>query len=138
MEDAALGGSSFGCCSSVRINAHSGPDGSQPRGSVRTVAGGAFNPRVEFNGFVSCLAVNGRRATIGAVGVVDTLGAPPPTHYDANILLAVVDGHTTGPDSSGQRLREGHTPAPDCGDTITAGPNGATTFVVNDAATTGR
>ncbi|MBN1528893.1 MAG: hypothetical protein JW895_07510 [Thermoleophilaceae bacterium] len=134
VEDAALGGTAAGCCSSVSINAHADPDGARPRGSVRTVSGGGVGPRIEFNGFVSCLAVEGRRATIGALGVEDTLGTPPPNHFDANLLMTIVDGHTAGADSFAQRLREGHTPLPDCEETLAAQPLGTTGFVVNDAA----
>jgi hypothetical protein len=136
VEDAALGGTFSGCCSSVSVNAHAAADGSRPRGSVRVVNGGGVGPRIEFNGFVTCLIVNGRRATIGAVGVEDTLGTPPPNHFNANLLLTIVDGHTAGPDSYNQRLLDGHAPAPNCEETLAAQPLESTTFVVNDAATT--
>ena len=96
--------------------------------------GGGF---IEFNGFVTCLAVDGRRATIGALGVQNTSGLPPPNRFDANLLLTIVDGHTGGPDSIASRLREGHTPPPDCASSLEVSPLSSTTFVVNDAIATG-
>ena len=62
-----------------RIRAKSGPAGQNPTGSLSTSS---------FTGFVTCLAVAGNRAAIGAVGP------------SAAMLMTVVDGGPTGTDSA--------------------------------------
>jgi hypothetical protein len=62
-----------------RIRAKSGPAGENPSGSLSTST---------FTGFVTCLAVAGNRAAIGAVG------------ENAAMLMTVIDGGPTGTDSA--------------------------------------
>jgi hypothetical protein len=60
------------------VRATSGPSGEQATGSVSTSS---------FTGFVTCLAVDGNRAAVGAVG-------------EGALLLTVIDGRAAGGDSA--------------------------------------
>jgi hypothetical protein len=59
-----------GCCSRFDVMAHSGPNGESPRGNIHWHAGSSSSPPPsdDFNGFVTCLAVDGHQAAVGAVG----------------------------------------------------------------------
>jgi hypothetical protein len=70
VEDAVMGYFYSGCCSTFDLDAHSGPNGENPRGYIHWHAGSSSDPPPydDFNGFVTCLAANGHQAAVGAVG----------------------------------------------------------------------
>jgi hypothetical protein len=118
VEDAAHGSYFHPGSTGLRIDATSGPSGEQPRGSVHySSGGGPSSPFVSFDGFVTCLAVNGDRAAIGAVGREFRTGIPGGGTRDATVILTVVDGRVAALDTHGpHRLgtaQPGSTP-PDC------------------------
>jgi hypothetical protein len=63
------------------------------RGSVRWYASSSSSPDPPrtFNGFVTCLAVDGFRAAVGAVGKWTQQGSPDAS---ATLLITIVDGRT--------------------------------------------
>jgi hypothetical protein len=90
-EDVASGGWWGGCCNSFSVNARSGPDGENARGSMFQQSGNSFDPvSRQFRGIVTCLEVDGRRAVIGAVGEIEE--HPSGTTYSAARLVLAVDG----------------------------------------------
>jgi hypothetical protein len=92
-EDVARGGWWAGCCNSFGVNARSGPDGENARGSMFQQTGNSFDPvSRHFAGTVTCLEVDGRRAVIGSVGEVKT--SPSGTTAPASLLVLAVDGVT--------------------------------------------
>jgi hypothetical protein len=96
-EDVAHGGWWSGCCSSFGVNARSGPGGENARGSIAQRVGNSFDPvSTSFQGNVTCLEVDGRRAVVGAVGEVET--SPSGTTSPASLLVLAVDG-VTGADA---------------------------------------
>jgi hypothetical protein len=111
------------------VDAHSGPAGQSPHGSVSDVyAPITYNA---FQGFVTCLAVDGNKAAVGAVG--QATGEDGQTKQPATLLLTIVDspaGDTLGRDQEG-----GSTP-PNCA-TASFDQQGslgsASTLIVNDA-----
>jgi hypothetical protein len=87
------------------VDSHSGPAGQNPRGSIDDVyAPFSYNA---FKGSVTCLSVNGNRATVGAVGQ-QTL-PDGQTTQPATLLLTVVDGGATGTDTLGRQQATGST-----------------------------
>jgi hypothetical protein len=95
VEDALRGGSWAGCCSHVDIDAKSAPNGTNARGSVswyRRSSTSPDPPRL-FSGVVTCLAVDGSRAAVGAVGKWTQNGSPDA---NATFLITIVDGRTVG------------------------------------------
>jgi hypothetical protein len=98
-------------------------------------------PLIRFVGFVTCVAVDGDRAAIGAVGQQETFGTPLPNRFAATGLFALVDGGPTGEDEFDWDLQPGSTP-PDCStasfENVAPGGPDEAYFVVNDAASTGR
>lgn len=118
VQDAAHGSYFHPGSTGLSIDATSGPGGEQPRGSVRyTSASGPSSAYVSFQGFVTCLKVEGERAAIGAVGREFRTGIPDSGTRDANVLLTVVDGTATALDTHGPHwlgtAQPGLTP-PDC------------------------
>ena len=116
-EDAVHGSYFHPGSTGLSVNATSGPSGEQPRGSVSytaTNSGGYVN----FQGFATCLAVDGERAAIGAVGREFRTGIPDYGTRDANVLITIEDGGGTAPDTHGPHYlgtaQPGLTP-PDCG-----------------------
>lgn len=111
----------------VTVRVASGSTGQSPSGAV-TQAGTYAN----FTGTVTCVAVSGNRAAIGAVGEgndMDNLRYRAVTR-----LFTVVDGGTTGPDTVGELRAEGSTP-PDCARASFARqyqPNFGASLVVQD------
>lgn len=96
-EDVASGGWWSGCCASFGVNARSSPGGENARGSMSRRFGNSFDPvSTSFQGVVTCLEVDGRRAVIGAVGEVKT--SPSGTTHSASLLALAVDG-VTGADA---------------------------------------
>lgn len=91
VEDALRGGFWAGCCSRLDIDAKSAPNGANAGGWVRWYRSSSSSPDPprEFSGFVTCLAVNGSRAAVGAVGKWKQNGAPDA---NATFLITVVDG----------------------------------------------
>jgi hypothetical protein len=90
------------------VDAHSGPAGQNPRGYLEDVY--APISYSSFRGFVTCLAVSGNRAALGAVGQerTDTGASTPATR-----LITIVDGGPTGSDTIGRQATAGSTP-PSC------------------------
>ena len=85
VEDALMGYFYAGCCSRFDIDAHSGPNGEDPRGELRYhVASSSSQFSDTFTGSISCLAANGDRAAAGAVGSWRNRGP-------ATILFTAVD-----------------------------------------------
>jgi hypothetical protein len=93
VEDSVRGGFYAGCCSRFDVDAASAPNGANPRGAIwwyRSSSTSPDPPRI-FNGFVTCLAVNGSRAAVGAVGRWTQQGSPDT---NATFLVTIVDGRT--------------------------------------------
>jgi hypothetical protein len=131
VEDAARGSFWSGCCSSFSVDAKSGPSGENPRGTMRYVVGGGFDPVTHtFTGIVTCLAVHGTRAAVGAVG--QTNDYPPGTDRPTTMFVLIEDGRTAA--DSWTNVSAGSTPT-DCGAAF--GEPGQLDpmheFVVNDA-----
>jgi hypothetical protein len=80
------------------VYARGGPNGENPTGTVRTASQCGINPPcIRFEGSVSCLAVSGNRAAVGAVGEQTTFDDPDPTVTPATRLVTVVeDGDGAG------------------------------------------
>jgi hypothetical protein len=100
----ALGGGPFPSPGNqVFINASSDPSGANPKGSLQGL--GAFE------GYVTCLKVQGNRAAVGAVGQDNT----EQPHDDApeGLLFELIDGGDGGDDLAKQTLTQGATP-PNC------------------------
>jgi hypothetical protein len=93
VDDSVRGGFYAGCCSRVDVDARSGQNGANPRGFFRWYARSSSSPDPPsiFNGFVTCLAVNGSRAAVGAVGKWSQQGSPDT---NATFLVTIVDGRT--------------------------------------------
>jgi hypothetical protein len=113
IEDSAEGTwGSTPCCIPGKVDATSGPAGESARGTLSYhSAGNPTTASFTFTGFVTCLAVDGRRAAIGAVGHLFT--TPPGETTPATALVTLVDGHATDWDSVGIESEPGSTP-PDC------------------------
>jgi hypothetical protein len=86
------------------VNAHSGPAGQNAHGTASLRWSFAT-----FTGDVTCLLVQGNKATVGAVG---------HTHESAEaketLLLTVVDGGPSGTDTIHPAITEGSTTPPSC------------------------
>ena len=109
VEDAAVGSWTPSPHFNGAVNAHSGPAGQNPRGDVSMVdAPTVFNA---FKGTVSCLAVQGNRAAVGAIGR-ETLEDGHTTR-PATLLLTIVDGGAAAGDTLGRQQVTGSTP-PSC------------------------
>jgi hypothetical protein len=134
VEDALRGGFWSGCCSRLDIDAKSAPNGTNPGGWVRDYRSSSSptTPR-EFTGFVTCLAVNGSRAAVGAVGAWKQSGTPDTP---ATLLITVVDGRTQE-DTFHEIETAGSTP-PNCATASFANQNTLidpnADFIVNDAS----
>jgi hypothetical protein len=128
VEDSVNGSYSSGCCYHIRVDARSGPAGQNPHGEMHYESAPAFSNGDEFNGFVTCLEVDGKSATIGAVGQRRILGSQDPDWHVASMVMNVIDGQI-GPD----RVWLDYGP-PDCGVAPSGTPNGTGAFIVNDAA----
>ncbi|MBN1528335.1 MAG: hypothetical protein JW895_04705 [Thermoleophilaceae bacterium] len=135
VEDALRGGFWAGCCSRLDVDAKSAPDGGSPRGSVswhRSSSSSPDPPRV-FSGFVTCLAVGGSRAAVGAVGKWTQSGAPDA---NATFLITVVDGRAH--EDTYHEVETAGSAPPNCGTASFASqstlidPNAD--FIVDDAA----
>jgi hypothetical protein len=112
------------------VDAHSGPAGQSPRGYLEDVY--APFSYSSFRGYVTCLAVSGNRAAVGAVGQerLDT-GADNPV----TLLVTIVDGGPTGSDTIGRQQAAGSTP-PSCANASFSQQvdfGSAAGLVVNDA-----
>lgn len=92
------------------IKAHSGPSGQNPQGYIRRFSGVNNSPSL-FEGFVTCVAVSGHRAAVGAVGH-ETVESPPNWH-PATLLATVEDNGASGVDTLALSLTQGSTP-PNC------------------------
>jgi hypothetical protein len=107
LEDSVTGSWFYSPHLSGTVDAHSGPAGQSPRGSVNDVyAPITYNA---FEGFVTCLAVDGNKAAVGAVGQA-TL-ADGQTKQPATLLLTIVD--SPAGDTLGRDQESGSTP-PNC------------------------
>ncbi len=127
MQDSAVGGWGNSPSFEGRVNAHSGPSGQGPQGTL------SFRRSFDaFTGSVTCLRVSGNRAVVGAVG--QQADQAPVT-----ALMTIVDGGATADDQVKPGIvGPGSTP-PNCA-TATFGGETAVQFgqylgelVVNDA-----
>jgi hypothetical protein len=111
VEDSLKGHMNAGCCSGLVVDAKSAPNGSNPRGSIFSHRQSSMlpPPGYDFSGIVTCLAVNGSRAAVGAVGKW-THGDDPPT--DGTFLVTIVDGRAQE-DTYNEVQTSGSTP-PNC------------------------
>lgn len=140
VEDALHGSYFHPPTTGLRVDVASGPSGDGPHGSVRYTSGSAFGPYVEFEGFVTCLAVDGDRAAIGAVGREFRTGIPNGGERPATAIVTVVDGRVAANDTHGPHglgtAQPGSTP-PDCTTASFASqqqvPRQEGDFIVDDA-----
>jgi hypothetical protein len=110
VEDSVTGDFDLGSVAQGTIDAHSGPSGQNPRGHVHYQ--GTFDNRREFDGDVTCVAVNGHQGAVGLVGQsIPTTGPADP--QPATLLVTVVDGDGSGSDTIYGVFADGSTP-PDC------------------------
>jgi hypothetical protein len=134
VEDALRGGFWSGCCSRLTISAKSAPNGTNASGSVyvHKSSSSPFDPSRDFSGTVTCLAVDGSRAAVGAVGKWTQSGAPD---RNATFLITVVDGRTQE-DTYNEIETAGSAP-PNCATASFANQNTlidpTADFIVNDA-----
>jgi hypothetical protein len=123
-----------GCCSGFTVTARSGPDGENPRGTIAWQFGSSFDPyNWFFDGDVTCLAVDGQQAVIGAVGTRS--GGPDDTTVPATMRIVVVDGRTQRDQYADEFPPQGSTP-PVCDASVLDEPSEVGEqheFVVNDA-----
>ena len=110
VEDSVTGHFDVGPAAQGTIDAHSGSSGENPRGHVHYH--GSIDGWQEFDGDVTCVAVNGSRGAVGAVGQGTPLD-DPSNPRPATLLVSVVDGNDTSSDSIGGVFADGSTP-PDC------------------------
>jgi hypothetical protein len=97
------------------LYARGGPNGENPTGTVRTASECGINPPcIMFEGSVSCLAVSGNRAAVGAVGEETSFAEPDPEPTPATRLVTVVDvDDANGTDRISYVRASGSTP-PNC------------------------
>jgi hypothetical protein len=105
------------------VNAHSGPAGQNPQGTL--FARAQFDA---FTGSVTCVLVNGSQATVGAIG-----NFPGTPDAKETMILRVADGGPSGTDSVGVSITPGATTPPSCGGQSGGTDSGDTLLVVNDA-----
>jgi hypothetical protein len=110
VEDSVTGDFDLGPVAQGSIDAHSGPSGEDPRGHVHYQ--GTYDNRAEFDGDVTCVAVNGNQGAVGAVGQAIPL-TDPPDPQPATLLVTVVDSNGSGSDTIFGVFEDGSTP-PSC------------------------
>lgn len=92
------------------IDAHAGASGENPHGQFHYQ--GTFDKWREFDGDVTCVAVDGHRGAVGVVGQGILLtGSTDP--QPATLLVTVVDSNGNGSDTIYGVFADGSTP-PDC------------------------
>ena len=93
---------------------------------------GAADPPSFFNGLVTCLAVNGSRAAVGAVGKWTQNGSPDA---NATLLITIVDGRAE--EDTFHHVETAGSAHPNCATASFANQNTLldpqADFVVNDA-----
>lgn len=135
VEDALRGGFWAGCCSRLDIDAKSAPTGANATGSVywHRSSSSPFDPPRDFSGIVTCLAVNGSRAAVGAVGKWTQNGAPDT---NATFLITVVDGRAQ--EDTYHEIETAGSALPNCATASFANQNTlldpTADFIVNDAS----
>jgi hypothetical protein len=118
------------------VKAHSDPGGAHPTGYVSDVDPNGTSP-FSFKGFVTCLAVDGNRAAVGAVGQQTFIN--DGTKRAATVMLTIIDSAGTDSDYIALDHQPGSTP-PNC-TTATFSKTFVyqwNTFAVNDAPTATR
>jgi hypothetical protein len=106
------------------VNAHSGPAGQSPQGTMF-----ARNQFAAFSGSVTCLRVNRLQAAVGAVG-----SYPGTPDAKETMLLSIVDGGPSGTDGIKLSIVEGSSTPPNCASASFANPVDIVgDLVVNDA-----
>ncbi len=133
VKDAVFGGYWFGCCGGWSVNATSGPSGENPTGTISWHNRNQFDSgSTGFSGIVTCLKVDGPRATVVAVGNMRNTHTGTETPITSTAI--VVDGRTAG-DSTFEHDVTGTAPL-DCDD-VTGTPQGPLDaqheLIVNDA-----
>lgn len=133
-QDVAHGSWWSGCCVSFGVNARSGPSGQNPHGTMNRREGSSWSQTWwSFQGSVTCLEVNRRRAVIGAVG--ERIDDPGGTTSPARMLALVEDGVTGSDRFAVTDASTGSTP-PDCKTAEFGSPTQSPQqfeWVVNDA-----
>jgi hypothetical protein len=92
------------------IDAHSGPSGEDPEGYIRSQ--GPYYRWWDFEGSVTCVAVQGNRAAVGAVGQAAPF-EDPSNPQPATMLFTVEDSPTANTDTGWAVFEDGSTP-PNC------------------------
>jgi hypothetical protein len=134
VEDSARASWWSGCCESFQVDARSGPGGQNAHGSLSWELGTSSLTQETFEGAVTCLEVDGRRAVVGAVGEW-TVFWPTVTTKPGSMLALVVDGVTLADRFATNPPSEGSAP-PGC-EAAQFGPGQTADpfeFVVNDAS----
>jgi hypothetical protein len=133
VQDSLVGSYFSGCCAWWRVDAHAGPNGENAHGETHYGSLPPFSPGTEFDGFVTCLEVDGRSAAVGATGQIRHLGTPDSSWHRGWMLRTVVDGHFDT-DSVGDADFGDGSVFPDCGSASFDNQFQSGSFVVNDAA----
>jgi hypothetical protein len=134
VEDAVRGGFWAGCCSRFDVDAKSAPNGTNSRGSVSWFAHSSSSPDPpeRFIGLVTCLAVSGSRAAVGAVGHWSQQGSPDA---NATFLITIVDGRAD--EDTYHEVETAGSALPNCATASFANQNTlidpTADFIVNDA-----
>jgi hypothetical protein len=134
VEDALRGGFWAGCCSRLDIDAKSAPNGTSAGGSIRWYRSSStpIDPPRQFSGIVTCLAVDGSRAAVGAVGKWTQKDRP---ETNATFLITVVDGRAQ--EDTYHEIETAGSAPPNCATASFANQNTlidpTADFIVNDA-----
>jgi hypothetical protein len=134
VEDSVRGGFWAGCCSRLDVDARSAPNGTSSHGWVRWHRSSSSSPAPPrtFTGLVTCLAVNGSRVAVGAVGHWSQQGSPDA---DATFLITIVDGRTE--EDTYHEIETAGSALPNCATASFANQNTlidpTADFIVNDA-----
>jgi hypothetical protein len=134
VEDSVRGGFWAGCCSRLDVDARSAPNGTSSHGWIRWHRSSSSSPAPPrtFTGLVTCLAVNGSRAAVGAVGHWSQQGSPDA---DAAFLITVVDGRAQ--EDTYHEIETAGSALPNCATASFANQNTlidpTADFIVNDA-----
>ena len=134
VEDSVRGGFWAGCCSRFDVDAKSAPNGTNSRGSVswHRSSSSLPDPPRRFTGLVTCLAINGSRAAVGAVGHWAQQGWPDA---NATFLITIVDGRAE--EDTYHEIETAGSALPNCATASFANQNTlldpTADFIVNDA-----
>jgi hypothetical protein len=124
VQDSAVGSWTKSPSFTGSVNAHSGPAGQSPQGTLS--ARQSFDT---FTGNVTCLRVVGNTATVGGVG--HAFDSPDAKE---TLLVTIVDGGLSANDTVALSFTPGSTTPPSCAGALPGGTDtGSTGVVVNNA-----